>query len=340
LKVGGRILATAAVVAGLLAPASAQAATATVTGDDGNPAALTAGTPGAFRTINQTAATTVAASEAKSWKWTITGPTGQTASIISTSEYCWTTQFHPSDSIRINYQGNGAYTLTVSKYAAERCAGAATNEVFTWNVGASVGLAQPAGALLTRPANSLTTNTHLIPVSGNPGATYYETRAAKGGVIGPDGAIAGPSNAVPFDDATGQAKFSPYDGPGHYVMVTRGVYGSNATPWSAPITVNVQSPFDISTVSFPDRRGPSYQIAAYIREKAIAGGRVTVAVAKGKKGKKFRTLGKGKVNSKGIVKVRFRLARGTYRVRFSYSGGTYVAKGTQYGTMTIRRVIL
>jgi len=60
----------------------------------------------------------------------------------------------------------------------------------------------------------------------------------------------------------------------------------------------------------------------------------------GKKGKKFRTLGKGKVNSKGIVKVRFRLARGTYRVRFSYSGGTYVAKGTQYGTMTIRRVIL
>jgi hypothetical protein len=123
-------------------------------------------------------------------------------------------------------------------------------------------------------------------------------------------------------------------------MVTRGVYGSTATAWSPPITINVQSPFDISTVSFPDRRGPSYQIAAYIREKAIAGSRVTVAVAKGKKGKKFRTLGKGKVNSKGVVKVRFRLARGTYRVRFSFSGNSLVAKGTQYGTMTIRRVIL
>lgn len=339
MKVGGRILAAAAVVAGLAAPATANAATATVTGDDGNPVALTAGAPASIRNINVTAAATVAATEAKSWKWTIVGPTGQTASIISTSEYCWGTQFHPSDNIRINFQGNGAYTLTVSKFASERCAGAATNEVFTWNVAASVALTQPAAPLLTRPANSLTTNTHLIPIAGNPGATYYETRWAKGGVIGPDGAIAGPSNAAPFDDATGQVKFSPYDGPGQYVMVSRGVYGTNATAWSAPITINVLSPFDISSVYFPDRRGPSYQIAAYVREKAIAGSRVTVAVAKGKKGKKFRTLGKGKVNSKGVVKVRFRLPRGTYRVRFSFAGNSVVAKGTQYGTMTIRRVI-
>ncbi len=67
-----------------------------------------------------------------------------------------------------------------------------------------------------------------------------------------------------------------------------------------------------------------------MREKAIAGSRVTVAVAKGKKGKKFRTLGKGKVNSQGVFKVRFRLARGTYRVRYSFSGNSVVAKGTAY----------
>ena len=338
MKVGGRILAAAAVVAGLLAPASAGAATATVTGDDGNPAALTVGAPGSFRTINQTAAVAVAAAEAKSWKWTIVGPTGQTASIISTSEYCWSSK--RDDNIRINYKGNGQYTLTLYKYSSSNCSGTPAAEVYGWDVAASVALGQPAAPLLTRPQNSLTTNTHLIDLGGNPGATYYETRWAKGGVIGPDGAIAGPSNSAPFDDATGKVKFSPYDGPGQYVMVTRGVYGSNATPWSAPITINVVSPFDISTVSFPDRRGPSYQIAAYIREKAIAGSRVTIAVAKGKKGKRFRTLGKGKVNSQGVVKVRFRLARGTYRVRFSFSGNSVVAKGTQYGTMTIRRVIL
>jgi hypothetical protein len=328
------------VAMGLMAPASAMAATVTVTGDDGNPAALTPGAPGSFRTINQTAATTLAANEAKSWKWTIVGPTGQTASIISTSEYCWTTEFHASDNIRINYQGNGAYTLTVQKFAGERCSGAVTNEVFTWNVGASVSLGQPGGPLLLRPANNLTSNTHLLDFAGNPGATYYEVKYAKGGVIGPDGGIAGPSNSASVDDATGKVKFSPFDGPGAYVMVARATYGSNSTPWSAPITINVQSPFDISNVYFPDRRGPSYQLAATVREKALAGSRVTVAVAKGKKGKKFRTLGKGKVSSKGIVKVRFRLARGTYRVRFSFSGNSLVQKGTQYGTMTIKRVIL
>lgn len=338
MKVGGRILAAAAVVAGLAAPATANAATATVTGDDGNPVALTAGAPASIRNINVTAAVNVPPADGASWRWAITGPTGQTASIIPTADYCWGSTKR-DDNIRINFQGNGAYALTVTTYSGSSCSGTAKTTSFGWNVAASVALTQPAAPLLTRPANSLTTNTHLIPIAGNPGATYYETRWAKGGVIGPDGAIAGPSNAAPFDDATGQVKFSPYDGPGQYVMVSRGVYGTNATAWSAPITINVLSPFDISSVYFPDRRGPSYQIAAYVREKAIAGSRVTVAVAKGKKGKKFRTLGKGKVNSKGVVKVRFRLPRGTYRVRFSFAGNSVVAKGTQYGTMTIRRVI-
>ena len=75
------------------------------------------------------------------------------------------------------------------------------------------------------------------------------------------------------------------------------------------------APFDLSSVSFPDSRGPSYQLRGIVREKAIAGSRVTVAAAKGKKGKRFRTLGKGKVNSEGVFKVRFRLSRGTYRIR-------------------------
>ncbi|MDA0185266.1 hypothetical protein OJ997_33485 [Solirubrobacter phytolaccae] len=309
----------------------------TITGDDGNPAALTAGVPASIRNINVQAALAVPAGEGASWKWSVVGPAGTTATSIAT-DYCWTSV--RQDSGRIVYQGNGAYTLTLQQFTDNRCTSAPTNTTYSWAVSASVALGQPAGPLLARPANNLTSNTHLLDFAGNPGASYYEIKYAKGGVIGPDGAIAGPTNSASVDDATGKVKFSPFDGPGAYVMVARAIYGTAGTAWSAPITINVQSPFDVSFVSFPDRRGPSYQLAATIREKAIAGSRVTVAVAKGKKGKKFRTLGKGKVNSKGEVKVRFRLARGTYRVRFSFSGNSLVAKGTQYGTMTIRRVIL
>ncbi len=64
---------------------------------------------------------------------------------------------------------------------------------------------------------------------------------------------------------------------------------------------------------------------------------MTVAAAKGKKGKKFRTLGKGKVNSKGVFKVRFRLPRGTYRLRYSFKGSSTVAKGTVYEVIKITR---
>ena len=105
------------------------------------------------------------------------------------------------------------------------------------------------------------------------------------------------------------------------------------------MTVNLVAPFDLSSVSFPDSRGPSYQLRGIVREKAIAGSRVTVAAAKGKKGKRFRTLGKGKVNSQGVFKVRFRLSRGTYRLRYSFSGNSVVTKGTAYEVITIRRVI-
>ena len=62
-------------------------------------------------------------------------------------------------------------------------------------------------------------------------------------------------------------------------------------------------------------------------------------MAKGKKGKRFRTLGKAKVNSKGAFKLRFRLSRGTYRMRYSFRGNSTSPAGTVYEVVTIRRVI-
>ena len=238
------------------------------------------------------------------------------------------------------YRGNTTYALTVTLFNAASCAGApkAAPTVYTWNVAASVAIGQPAGPLPTRAAGSLNSNIHLLDFAGNPGTSTYEIQYAKGGVIGPDGAISGPSKST-YLDVSGKVRLPGFDGPGPYVVVARASRGNYSTPWSAPVTVKLVAPFDLSSVSFPDSRGPSYQLRGIVREKAIAGSRVTVAAAKGKKGKRFRTLGKGRVNSQGVFKVRFRLSRGTYRIRYSFSGNSVVTKGTAYEVITIRRVI-
>ena len=121
--------------------------------------------------------------------------------------------------------------------------------------------------------------------------------------------------------------------------MARARVGQYYSPWSAPANFNLIAPFDISSRSFPDSRGPSYQVRATLGDAVAAGSRVTVAVAKGKKGKRFRTLGKPKINSKGQVTLRFRLSRGTYRMRYSFKGNSVMARGTIYEVIKIRRVI-
>jgi hypothetical protein len=335
MKAGGRILAAAIVAVGPCIPATANAAiTATLTGDDGQPAPLNAAAPPTIRNMSATAAVQVPAGTAKSWKWVVTDPTN----VAATTESCWNTL--TEDSSRVNYRGNGPYKLTVTPYTATNCTtGAQTPVVFTWNVAASVAIGQPPGPLMTRPANTSVTNTHLLDFSGNPGAQNYEIRFAKGGVIAPDGSISGPSTTAIVDSATGKIRFWNFDGPGQYVMVARAQSGDYFTAWSAPVTITLIAPFDLSSVSFPDSRGPSYQVRGVVREASAAGSRVTVAVAKGKKGKRFRTLGKPRVNSQGVFKLRFRLKRGTYRVRYSFRGNSTVARGTVYEVIRIRRIL-
>jgi hypothetical protein len=170
----------------------------------------------------------------KSWKYTVTAPDGGEA----VSGLCWSSPIN--DDERVAYRGNGTYTLTIQTYTATGCStGARPPMVYTWNVAASVAVGQPPGPLMTRPANTSVTNTHLIDFSGNPGAQNYEIRFAKGGVTAPE----------------------------------------------------------------------------------------------------FRTLGKAKVNSKGVFKLRFRLARGTYRMRYSFKGTSTVARGTVYQVIRVRRIL-
>jgi len=142
-----------------------------------------------------------------------------------------------------------------------------------------------------------------------------------------------------FNSTTGKVELIGAREPGTYTIVARARNGQYYSPWSTAANFNLIAPFDLSSRSFPDSRGPSYQVRATVGELSAAGGRVTVAAAKGKNGKRFRTLGKAKINSKGVFKLRFRLARGTYRMRYSFKGSSTVARGTVYETVRIRRII-
>jgi len=335
MKSGRGILAMLAIALGLCVPASARAdVTATLTGDDGQPSALTAGAVPTIRNMGATAAVQVPPGSQKSWKWSVADPTGT----LAAQEYCWSTL--QNDSSRVNYRGNGTYTLTVQLYSGAGCTGNVVSTTsYQWIAAASVAIVPPAGPLMTRPANTSVTNTHMIDFTGNPGAQNYEIRFAKGAVLAPDGSISGPSTTATVDSATGKIRFWNFTGPGQYTMVARAQYGDYFTAWSPPVTITLVAPFDLSDVSFPDSRGPSYQLRGTVGEAAAAGSRVTVAVAKGKKGKRFRALGKPKVNTKGNFTLRFRLARGTYRVRYSFKGTSSVARGSVYEVVTIKRVL-
>jgi hypothetical protein len=210
-----------------------------------------------------------------------------------------------------------------------------------WTVAASVALVAPAGPLPTRQAGSFSTIMQQLDFTANPGAISYEIKFAKGGVVQPDGSLSSPALKDGFlNRSTGKVEIIGASEPGDYVVVARAKSGDYATAWSAPITMRLIAPFDFSTRVFPDQRGPRYSVRATLREKTAAGSRVTVAYAKGKNGKRFKTLGKAKVNSKGTFKLNFTIRkRGTYRLRYSFRGNATVARGTVYEVITIRRVL-
>ena len=187
--------------------------------------------------------------------------------------------------------------------------------------------------MLTRQPNSFSTITQQLDFAGNPGATSYEIKYAKGGVVQPDGSLSSPALKDGFlNRTTGKVELIGAREPGTYTIVARAklrrllhaveragdVQADRAV---RPLVARVPR---LARPELPGARRSS-------REPSAAGSRVTVAIAKGKKGKKFRTLGKAKVNSKGVFKLRFtRPQAGTYRVRYSFTGNATVARGTVY----------
>jgi hypothetical protein len=190
MKSGKQVLVAAAATMALVACAPATAfgvVAVNVTGDDGNQAPLSTAAPLGIRNMDVKTITHVDVADAAGYTTTVVGPDGPGA---ATAHGCEDAQFSPEDSNFITYRGNGLYKLTLSLFSDRNCTtakGAPT--AYSWTVNASVAIGQPASPLMTRAANSFSTNTQQLDFNQNPGAVIYEIKYALGGVVGADGAI-------------------------------------------------------------------------------------------------------------------------------------------------------
>lgn len=315
---------TAALTVALALPAMAQAAKVTVTGDAGNPVALTPGAPATIRNMDVRLGATFDASE-EYYAMTVTGPVGPAASPNTCSSGGG---FGKS----VDYQGNGTYTVGLTTYTDYTCDTKVRSVVVQYVVAAGVSMTPPAGKVLTRQPNSYSAIDYNIPIALNPGALGYEVRMAKGGVRAPDGSISGPSEELFASSSTGTVG-ADFETPGSYLIVARakgytGTAGQYFTPWSAPIVVTAIAPFDfdIGFPKFTDGRGPSYKLKVKLQERS-ATGKVRLKVKRGKHGR-YKSIGKAKIRH-GKFKKRFTLRRtGRYRLKYIYKGSATVAPGT------------
>ena len=318
------------------APAAASAApTVTVTGDDGNPATLSAAAPFGLRNMAVTVTAAVPSGDTRSYTAQVVGPDNVAA---APGSQCVDPNRAASTPLLADYRGNGAYTVVLRYHPRANCGGAVSERRFQYVVNAGTTVTPPPTRVLTRSPNSFVTNTHPIAVGLNPGASGYEIRYALGGAVGPDGAISGPSTEAFLDTATGLADFR-FQTPGRYVIVARASRGSFLTPWSAAAGVDAVAPFDLERVTFPDARGPRYKLRGQVRER-VARGKVTISWARGRKGGRFHRVGRARINAKGRFTKRFKLRRvGVYRLRYSYKGSSLVAAGRVTERIRIRRRI-
>jgi hypothetical protein len=323
----------------LTGSAAAHAATAavTVTGDDGNPVALAAGAPASIRNMSPTVGVGFADKNGY-FTLSVTGPDGVA---VANPLNCF---LNDNFTRYIDYRGNGNYTITVNNYAKTdtSCKSPTSTQSFVFAINGSTAVGAPPGPFLRRSPNSYTSNTLSLPVNLNPGATGYDVQYAAGAVLAPDGSISGPSTAGFVNTQTGKLDLT-FSAPGTYTIVARAKNGQYASPWSAPVTVQVMTPFDLSSVSFPDSIGPKYQMKGYLRDNMIRG-KITLAMARrGKHNRygKYKSIGSVHVSSKGTFTKTFKQKKtGYYRIRIHYAGSAIAPATTIYGRVHITRRVV
>lgn len=324
-----RSAATVAAIAatGALTFASdAHAIAVTLADDAGNPVPW-AGDRGAQTNMNPELKFTYAPNEKGSFTASVKAPDGVEA--IGIPFRCGIA----SRTSSLDFRGNGAYTLTLNKYASDDCTGAATTTTAVVTNTAAMTLTGPAGPVLMRLPNQVITTPIALPVSPKPvGAVGYEIRYAPNATVDATGGFTVPSTETVRDDATGAVQFRP-PAPGFYTFIARGkgfntASGQFFTPWTPPVVVHAIAPFDISRPLALDSRGPRYKLRFQIGERT-ASGRVSIAIARGSKGGKYKSYGSVKISTKATFTKSFTLRRsGTYRMRLKYKGNATTAGGT------------
>jgi hypothetical protein len=324
LSVAAATVATAATL-----PAVAGAATATVTNDAGVATSLTP--PPTIGNMAPSVVTTATAGEV-SYRTSITGPGG----VPAASSICRTTSSAPSNTDTPSYVGNGTYTLTVRSFNAASCGGTERpTQTFTYTVNAGASVSPPGNPLLTRQPGEGSLLGWPFALAVSPGAANVTVK------YGPPGFD--PNTAGSFAQLDGSNAIVNFSGgPGTYAVVAQAHgSGGGTTPWSAPVTVTVLGPFDlVAAPSFPDARGPRYRLRGRVRE-ASASGRIAVALARGRRGGRFRTVARPRIRRNGVFSASFTIRRrGVYRLRYTYRGNSTVAPGTATQRIRISTVRL
>lgn len=331
-----RIAATVAsiVAAGIGVSGGAGAATIQIVSDDGAPLALTA--PVAVRNMSQLV-TVVSAAPTQALRIVVTGPNGAQLATVECGD--------PTQALPVAYVGNGTYTVEVATFTRSTCnTQAGPTQFAVYGIEASVLFGRPRGTILTRAPGSLTIKQHEIPIGTNPGSLSTDIYYARNGVLLPDGSLA-PTPARRQLAVTTATEMVPtrFDKPGRWVIVARahgfgGPLGTYYSPWTK-LEVDVHAPFDLKRFALTDSRGPSYRMSAELREFS-AWGTVSMSVARGDKGGRYRSLGPVNIVDHRIGK-RFTLSRpGRYRLKFVYKGTRLIAGGFQIKRIDVSRKVL
>jgi hypothetical protein len=318
------------------APAAAHAAvTASLTDDAGNFAPLT---PGAAAAIHNLSAQALVHVDKDATNGLFSAAvTDQNGSSAGFGADCYLAG--DDAKLYVDYHGNMGYTLTVTTFPPNdySCTKPKATYTYQWAVGAVVAVAQPGGPLLERDSTGALI-TQALGFAGAPGAASYQVEYALNGVVQPDGSLGGPVQDGYIDSTTGKLQMLATK-PGTYVVVARASSDNAFTPWSAPAKVRILAPFAFVD-SFPDAIGPRYTIRGKLDEGSARGKRVTLAAAKGRHGKHFRTLGHGRIDKHGVFRIHATIRkRGVYVFRYTFGGSSTVARGKVLEAIKISRIL-
>lgn len=329
---------SATLVAALLGgggASAAQAATVTVTGDDGQPVGLSPTAPPTIRNMAPAVGVTLPPGSGR-YSVAITDPANALAADAARCQ-----DPAVATNAGIPYRGNGSYTVTVTNFGLGDTActvPAGAPEVYRFTIAGSVAL-QRRSPFVIREPDSATRLALALPIDLNPGATGTEVRYAKDASIRRDGAIRGRSGAGQVDPQSRTAVLT-FRTPGIYTVVARATRDGAATPWSKPVRIRAIAPFDLGRVRFTDTTGPTFRIEARVRDRN-ATGRVSVAIGVGPRGPFQPIGGSSRIGRDGRFFANFRArSAGVYRLRFTYGGNRFVARGVYVRRFRVQTVIV